>query len=94
MKGILIAIAVMVAVAFIFGLLISLFSIKFKVQEDTRVEDVTNLLPGVNCGACGAAGCHAFAEKICAKEADEKGCKVIRGEAKDKLQAYIKEHIA
>ena len=92
MKQILIAILVVVLIAFIMGLLISIVSIKFKVEVDSRLEEVSKLLPGVNCGACGSAGCNAFAEKICAKEADENGCKVIRGEAKAKLQEYIKEN--
>ncbi|MEG2337169.1 MAG: RnfABCDGE type electron transport complex subunit B [Bacteroidales bacterium] len=37
---------------------------KFKVEEDTRIEQVTNCLPGANCGGCGYAGCHNFAEHL------------------------------
>jgi len=33
------------------------------VWEDPRIEEVESLLPKANCGACGCAGCHAFAEK-------------------------------
>lgn len=36
---------------------------KFYVWEDPRIEEVESLLPKANCGACGCAGCHAFAEK-------------------------------
>lgn len=36
---------------------------KFYVWEDPRIEEVISLLPKANCGACGCAGCHAFAEK-------------------------------
>lgn len=86
---ILIAIAVMLVLGFLLGLLISFFSTKFKVVEDTRLTDLTELLPGANCGACGAAGCHAFAEKILEGKADQNGCKVIKGEPKDKLKEYI-----
>lgn len=35
---------------------------KFYVYEDPRIEEVESLLPHANCGACGCAGCHAFAE--------------------------------
>lgn len=35
---------------------------KFKVFEDPRIDDVTEALPGANCGGCGFAGCRAFAE--------------------------------
>ncbi len=35
---------------------------KFKVFEDPRIDDVEAVLPGVNCGGCGFAGCRGFAE--------------------------------
>ncbi len=35
---------------------------KFQVYEDPRIDDVEKALPGANCGGCGFAGCHAFAE--------------------------------
>ena len=37
---------------------------RFKVWEDPRIDAVVDLLPGTNCGACGQAGCRAFAEAI------------------------------
>ncbi len=37
---------------------------KFHVQEDPRISKVNDVLPGVNCGACGYTGCRAFAEAI------------------------------
>ena len=35
---------------------------KFKVEEDARIDIVTDLLPGANCGGCGFPGCRGFAE--------------------------------
>lgn len=35
---------------------------RFKVEEDPRIDDVDEVLPGANCGGCGYAGCRAFAE--------------------------------
>lgn len=35
---------------------------KFKVYEDPRIDQVSELLPGANCGGCGYPGCRAFAE--------------------------------
>lgn len=43
---------------------------KFKVVEDPRIDEVTDLLPGANCGGCGFPGCRGFAEAI-VKAADE-----------------------
>jgi Na+-translocating ferredoxin:NAD+ oxidoreductase RNF subunit RnfB len=37
---------------------------KFKVEEDPRIDEVAELLPGANCGGCGYAGCRALAEAI------------------------------
>jgi Na+-translocating ferredoxin:NAD+ oxidoreductase subunit B len=37
---------------------------KFKVIDDPRVDQVTELLPGVNCGGCGFTGCRALAEAM------------------------------
>ena len=42
---------------------------KFKVQEDPRIDEVDEALPGANCGGCGYAGCRAFAE-ACVKAND------------------------
>ena len=47
-----------------FGLLIAVANLKLKVYEDPRIDDVSDLLPGANCGACGFAGCRAFAEAV------------------------------
>jgi len=86
---ILIPLLVMLVLGFSLGLLISFFSSKFKVEEDTRLIEINELLPGANCGACGSAGCINYAQKILEGKADQNGCKVIKGEAKDKLKEYI-----
>lgn len=37
---------------------------KFKVEENPKIEEVNEKLPGVNCGACGMAGCHDLAQHL------------------------------
>ena len=37
---------------------------KFKVIEDTRIDDAEGVLPGANCGGCGYTGCRSFAEAL------------------------------
>ena len=48
----------------IFGSLLAFAAKKFAVEEDPRVEKVSDVLPGANCGACGYAGCTNFAEEV------------------------------
>ena len=37
---------------------------KFKVEEDPRIDVVTEMLPGANCGGCGYPGCRGMAEAL------------------------------
>ena len=39
---------------------------RFYVYEDPRIDEVEDLLPKANCGACGSPGCRAFAEGLVA----------------------------
>ena len=44
---------------------------KFKIFEDPRIDDVQAILPGVNCGGCGFAGCRSLAEALVKAETFE-----------------------
>ncbi len=48
----------------------------FKVERDERIDRIEEALPGANCGACGYAGCSAFAEAVANGEAPVGGCPV------------------
>ncbi len=58
------SVAILGGVGLTFGALIALANSKLKVWEDPRIGSVNDLLPGANCGACGFAGCRAFAEGV------------------------------
>lgn len=49
---------------------------KLKVYEDPKIEQVSEILPQANCGACGYAGCRAFAEAVVKGEAATDACPV------------------
>lgn len=51
------AIIMMFVVGAVLGLILGIASNVFKVEVDERVEKVTAMLPGYNCGSCGFAGC-------------------------------------
>lgn len=48
----------------VFGLVLAIASKVFEVQIDPRVEQITEALPGANCGACGLPGCAGYADAI------------------------------
>jgi len=58
------------------ALLLAIASKKLYVFEDPRIEQVEELLPHSNCGACGTAGCHNFAEQTVAGEIEPGRCTV------------------
>lgn len=61
-------------IGLLFGVLLSLAARVFAVKVDPRVDQVKDVLPGANCGACGYAGCVQFAEAVVRGEADPGGC--------------------
>lgn len=55
---------------------LALASRKLFVYEDPRIEQVEDLLPKSNCGACGMPGCRGFAEKVVIGEVVPAQCTV------------------
>ncbi|MGI6709985.1 MAG: (Fe-S)-binding protein [Bacilli bacterium] len=72
-----------------FGVLIAIFNKYFYVEDDNRVEELVNLLPGYNCGSCGFAGCKGLAEDIIINNGDLSKCKPLSSDQKKKAQEYI-----
>ena len=62
------------------GIVIGIFAKYFKVDSDPRVELVTELLPGANCGGCGKAGCSDFAKSVVSGENSPGKCPVSTAE--------------
>lgn len=76
MEGILIPVAVLGTLALAFGAFLIFSAEKFKIKKDERVEEIEEILPGIDCGACGAPGCAAFAQGVVEGEYGVNGCKV------------------
>jgi Na+-translocating ferredoxin:NAD+ oxidoreductase RNF subunit RnfB len=64
MNFILIAVTVLGVIALIAALVLYGVSKKFAVEEDPRIGEVQEALPGANCGGCGFAGCAAMADAL------------------------------
>jgi len=56
--------------------LLAIANRRLYVFEDPRIEQVEEMLPHSNCGACGTAGCRNFAEKVVAGEITPGKCTV------------------
>ncbi len=89
MKGIILAVLSLSGLSFAFGLLLAWVSKKFHVEVDSRVAMISDFLPGVNCGACGMAGCSSLAEALVAKKADLNSCTVCGAENKKKIAEIL-----
>ncbi|EFI71735.1 MULTISPECIES: Fe-S cluster domain-containing protein [Segatella] len=77
MNFILIAVLVLGAIALVAAVILYIVSKKFAVQEDPRIAQVVEILPGANCGGCGFAGCGGLAEAL-VKGADAGSIEGIR----------------
>lgn len=75
------SVLILSGVCAVFGVLIAVVQSRFRVVEDPRLDAAAELLPGTNCGACGAPGCRAFAEALVAGEKQPAGCTVMGPEA-------------
>ncbi|MBR4799366.1 MAG: RnfABCDGE type electron transport complex subunit B [Clostridia bacterium] len=71
---VLIACGVIIVISIIIGVTLGFLSEKFKVHTDEREEKIRACLAGSNCGACGYAGCDAYAKAIVFDNADPGLC--------------------
>ena len=71
---ILTALLVVAVVGLIAGIMLALASHFFAVPENETAKQVRECLPGANCGACGYAGCDAYAEAVANGKAEANLC--------------------
>ncbi len=68
------AIVALGLIGLLFGLVLATAAKIFAVETDPRVEAIKDIVPGVNCGACGYAGCARFAEAAVNGDVEPGGC--------------------
>ena len=83
-------IAIIAVLGLVLAVVLYLVAERFKVEEDPRIDAVEHVLPGANCGGCGFAGCHAFADSA-VKAPDLEGhfCPVGGNEVMKKVAAIL-----
>ena len=93
MLNVLWAVLVLAGLGLILGIGVAIASKVLHVKEDKRVEEVTKMLPGYNCGACGHPGCSGMAEALVSgEETNPAKCKPSKKDRVDQIVAYLKEH--
>ncbi|MGE3062762.1 MAG: RnfABCDGE type electron transport complex subunit B [bacterium] len=91
-KEILTAVAVLGSLSILLGIAILITMKVFEVKRDPAVDEMMSVLPGVNCGACGFAGCEQFAVAMAKKGELYKICPVGKDAVSTKIQDILKKH--
>ncbi len=87
--AILVSMVSMGGLGLLFSAGLSLANKKLYVAEDPRITEVTEALPGANCGACGYAGCANFAENIILGQAELSACNVASSDAVEEIAGIL-----
>lgn len=67
---------VLLALGLAFAVGLTVASVKLRVDQDPRIDEIDAALPGANCGGCGFAGCAAYAKAVAEGKAPVDGCPV------------------
>lgn len=83
------AVLFMVLLGAVLASVIAIAVRKLSVYEDPRIEEVEEMLPSVNCGACGYPGCRAFAEASVKGDVDPSKCTVNSTEQNQAIADFL-----
>ena len=83
------AIFIVALIALVCGVLLALAERYLHVPPEPRVERLAALLPGVNCGACGYAGCADFAKALAEKRETAGLCPVCDPKSRRDIAAVF-----
>jgi len=88
MRQVFISILSLGGIGLLFGVVLSILDKKLKTEEDPLIKQIIDILPGINCGACGFPGCEAYAKEAVKKKELFGGC-IPGGEAVNKKIASL-----
>ena len=84
-----------VGIAVVFAIVLYFASVKFKVIENPKIDEVEEALPLSNCGGCGFPGCRPFAEATTkAENLDDLYCPVGGNETMQKVAGILGLEVA
>ena len=73
----------------VFGAGLGIAGEVFKVDEDPKIGEILEVLPGANCGGCGFPGCGGCAAAIAAGSAPVNACPVGGAAVAEKVGAIL-----
>ena len=87
--SIIIALAALGGLTLALAIMLIVANKKLYVYEDPRIDEVEDLLPHANCGACGFPGCRPFAEALVSGEVLPGKCSVSTDEGRQNIAEYL-----
>ena len=88
-SSIVIAVAFMALLGLLLAVVLAIANKQLFVYEDPRIDEVEEMLPHANCGACGTAGCRAFAEKLVMGELQPGLCSVNSKDMNQAIASFL-----
>ena len=87
--NVLIAVGFMASLGLALAMVLVIANKRLFVYEDPKIDEVEDLLPHANCGACGTAGCRAFAEQLVAGKIEPAACTVNSPEMNQVIANFL-----
>ncbi len=86
------AVLALLVIGAVLGATLGIANMYLVVEEDNRIGEVNEMLPGANCGGCGYPGCAGFATALIEGEATKvSACVVSNQETRDNIVKYLSE---
>lgn len=86
------AVLALLVIGAVLGAILGIANMYLVVEEDNRIGEVNEMLPGANCGGCGFPGCAGFASALVEGEATKvSACIVSNQETREKIVNYLNE---
>lgn len=79
----------LLGLAIVFAAMLAYLAKKLHVDRDPRIDAVKAMLSGANCGACGEAGCDAYAKGLVEGKCTLAMCPSTSSDSKDKIAEIL-----
>ncbi len=89
MSSIVLSIGFMAALGLLLASILVIANKRLFVYEDPRIDEVEDLLPHANCGACGTPGCRPFAEGLVEGRYEPAACTVNSTDMNKLIASYL-----